>query len=304
MSIQPTQTQNGTQSTVLAQVKKWLEDRKPSFESMLPKHLSVDRFFKIALNCISRTPNLQRCSPSSLFQSIATAAELGLEPGGALGEAYLVPFKDTCQLIIGYRGFIRLARQSGELAQIEAHIVHENDKFELRYGLNPTLEHSPTLTKDPGKPLFVYCLARLKDGSSHIEAMTIAEVDKIRARSRSGNNGPWQTDYGEMAKKTVVRRAAKYLPMSSERWQKAMEADDTDFVEGEVVADVANQLEASASKGNERAKKALSAKKAGITIIEALPEESGAEALNRAKEVEPAPQQQPEAVPEEAPFTM
>lgn len=281
MSQTQNQQQPQQQSTVLATVSKWLDQKRDDFSGMLPQHMSVTRFYKIALNCIQKTPLLQRCSPSSLFSAITTAAELGLDPGGALGEAYLVPYGENCTLIIGYKGFIRLARQSGELASIEAHVVHEADKFTVKYGLNPVLEHEPVINRDPGKPTLVYCLAKFKDGSHHVEVMTMAQVEAIRARSRSGQNGPWKTDYEEMAKKTVVRRAAKYLPLSSEKWQAAVERDNEDFVDGEVVSDMKASAtsEAPAAKGNERAKKALQAK--GMKVIEANASESVDEAIAR-----------------------
>lgn len=279
-----TAIQPQAQSTVLTTVKKWLDQQKDGFANMLPKHMTTDRFFKIALNCISKTPALQKCTPASLFQSITTAAELGLEPGGALGEAYLVPYGNVCQLQIGYRGLIRLARQSGELATIEAHVVHENDDYELQYGLDPKCSHTPTLTRDPGKPVFVYVVAKLKGGGHHIEAMTVAEIEKIRLRSKSGNSGPWMSDWSEMAKKTVVRRAAKYLPLSSEKWQTANEVDDSDYVDGEVVADMKAETDAATpSKGNDKARKALAEKKASMKIIDALPEETATDALEREK---------------------
>lgn len=287
--------QQAPQSTVLTTVKGWLEKQKGEFASMLPKHMTTDRFFKIALNCISKTPLLQKCTPASLFQAITTAAELGLEPGGALGEAYLVPYGDKAQLQIGYRGLIRLARQSGELATIEAHVVHENDEYELQYGLEAKCSHTPTLTRDPGKPLFVYVVAKLKGGGHHIEAMTIAEIDRIKARSKSGSSGPWQTDYLEMAKKTVVRRAAKYLPLSSEKWTSAQEIEDSDYVDGQVVESMKAEFETveAPSKGNEKAKRALSEKKASMKMIDANASETVDEALAR----ENLPVSHPDAEP-------
>jgi hypothetical protein len=55
--------------------------------------------------------------------------------------------------------------------------------------------------------------------------MSRAQVDAIRAQSKAGNSGPWQTHYEEMAKKTVIRRLFKYLPVSIEI-QKAVGLDE------------------------------------------------------------------------------
>ncbi len=241
-------------------IKQLIESRQDAFSQLLPKHLSADRLMKVALNCIYKTPKLQDCTPASLLQSVIGAAELGLEPGGALGEAYLVPYGNTCQLIIGYRGFIRLARQSGDLAQIEAHVVHERDDFKLEFGLNPVMRHIPFLDGPAGAPKLAYMLARLKDGSVHMEVMTIAEVEAVRARSKGARSGPWVTDYEEMVKKTVVRRGMKFLPLSSERVDKAVEKDNDDFVDGQFVSaagEIAADVAGAKPSKVERAKAAL-----------------------------------------------
>jgi len=252
-----------------ASIKDILEARKDSLAQILPRHLTADRLIKVSLNCIAKVPLLATCSASSLIQCIITCAELGLEPGGALGHAYLVPYGKVCTLIIGYRGFIELARRSGQLSQIEAHVVHENDTFDLEFGLEPKLRHLPNLKSiEAGKPLLVYCIARLKDGSKHVEVMTWPEVQGIKKRSRAASSGPWVTDEEEMARKTVVRRAAKYLPLSTEL-ASALEADSEDYVEGEVVvpkalpqdaAVVAQTIESATTRAHDAVKRKLQIK--------------------------------------------
>lgn len=197
-------------------IKAFLESKRDAIAEVLPRHLTPERVIKVALIAYNKTPKLQQCSKSSLFMAIVQASEVGLEPGGALGHAYLVPYGQQCQLIIGYRGLIDLARRSGQIASIEAHVVRENDKFRCRFGMEPVLEHEPCWKGDPGEIVCVYAVAVLKDGSKQLDVMTKAEVDAIRSRSRSSQNGPWVTDYSEMARKTVVRRLCKYLPLSVE----------------------------------------------------------------------------------------
>ncbi len=275
-------------------IRGFLESRKGAIAEVLPRHLTPERLLKVMLGSIHKTPTLQECTPSSLLHCMITAAELGLEPGGALGHAYLVPFKDrereitTCTLIIGYRGLIELARRTGDLIQVEAHVVHEHDAFRVSFGLTPTLDHSPKLDGDPGKPKAVYMIARSKGGGAHVEVMTWAEVLKIRARSRSASKGPWVTDEEEMGKKTVVRRGMKYLPMSAE-FARAIEHDDEDYVDGEVVRlalnaenGLAQQIAAPVGKPSvsERAKEAIRTKRA--PIVDVAPGESEEEAQARA----------------------
>lgn len=215
--------------------KTLLEQRKESLAQLVPKHLTVDRLMKVAVGALMKAPALQECTPASLMNCFIGAAEVGLEPGGVLGHAYLVPYKQTATLIIGYRGLIELMRRSGELASIRCVVVHEKDTFKLTEGIEQTIKHEPFLAGDAGPLKFAYCVAKLKDGSVQVELMTRHQIEEIRKRSRAGNAGPWVTDFEEMAKKTVLRRAAKYLPVASERFQKAIEIDDGDYVDGEVI---------------------------------------------------------------------
>lgn len=223
--------------TKFGTIKTFIESRKDALAVLIPKHLSADRLMKVALNSIHKTPLLQECTPSSLLGCVITAAELGLEPGGALGHAYLVPFKEQCTLIIGYRGFVDLMRRSGQLSTIRAVVVRERDEFTIKEGLEQVIEHRPFLRGDPGPLRFVYAVAKLKDGSYQADFMTRAQVEAVKARSHSSNNGPWVTDYEEMAKKTVIRRIAKLLPLSPET-RDAVEKDDEDYIDAEVTSSV------------------------------------------------------------------
>lgn len=216
-----TNANNGTSiskvSPAQATLKDLLDRATPALRSVLPKHLSAERLVKIALAATARDRKLMLCTPQSVLQSVMQASTLGLEPNSALGGAYLVPYGNVCQLIVGYRGLIDLARRSGQILSIEARVVHEREKFRIVFGINTILEHEPLLDgTEPGKMLAVYAVAHLRDGGTQVEVMTRAQIEGIKNRSRSGGNGPWVTDYEEMARKTVVRRICKYLPLSVE----------------------------------------------------------------------------------------
>ncbi len=207
-------------------IAQYFESIKPELMKAVPKHLSVDRLVRIALTEIRKNKALEQCDPNSLMAALMTAGQLGLEIG-VNGQAYLVPFGRECTLIPGYRGLITLAVQSGLVNVIEARVVHENDDFSYCYGLEPDVQHAPTMD-DPGPVVAVYAIARLAGGVI-FDVMSKKEVDSIRARSRAGKSGPWVSDYEEMARKTVVRRLCKYLPMSVDKAQKfsaALELDD------------------------------------------------------------------------------
>jgi len=198
------------------EVRDLLEKAGPSIAAVLPKHLTVERLTKIALSATARNPALLACSKLSLVKAVMQGAELGLEAGGLLGEGYLVSYGTEVTFIAGYRGLVKLARQSGLLTTIEANVVHARDTFELEYGLEPKLSHKPFMTGDRGEVVAVYAIARFKDGGRQVDVMTKSEIDAIRGRSAAAKSGPWVTDYAEMAKKTVVRRLCKYLPLSPE----------------------------------------------------------------------------------------
>ena len=203
-------------------ILQYLERYKSQIALALPKHLNPDRMARIVTTEVRKTPALLECSPKSLFGAVIQASQLGLEPGSALGHCYLLPFRNKkqkardVQLIIGYRGMIDLARRSGQVISIVARAVYETDTFTYAYGLEDTLEHAPFEGKDRGALTHVYAIAKLKGGGVQWEVMTRAEVDAIRAQSKAADSGPWVTHYDEMAKKTVVRRLFKFLPVSVE----------------------------------------------------------------------------------------
>lgn len=217
----PVQKQNYTT------VAQMMEKSRDSIAAALPKHLTVERLSRVALGELRTNPKLLECNPTSLMSAIVKASQLGLEVGSAMGHAYLVPYKTECTLIIGYRGMIALARRSGEIQSITARVVYARDTFELEYGLDEKLRHVPSTDEDPGPVTHVYAVAKLRDGGIQYEVMTRAEVEAIRKRSRAGQYGPWVTDWSEMARKTVMRRLFKYLPMSIEMADAmSAEADD------------------------------------------------------------------------------
>lgn len=229
--------------TMFDVLKEKIASKMNDISTALPEHLRkpavVARWERVLVSTIARTPKLQQCAKSpegiaSLLQAIQQAAQLGLEPTGVLGSAYLVPFENRkkniveAQLIVGYRGLIDLARRSGQIESIEARVVHSNDRFKALLGSESKLEHEPAWEGEPGTFKCVYAVAKLKGGQEQIEVMTKAQVDAIRSRSKAAGSGPWVTDYEEMARKTVVRRIAKYLPLTPEL-ADAFALDDTEI---------------------------------------------------------------------------
>lgn len=252
----------------IQQAKKNLEGllRREEFQRSLadvaPKHITKERIVKLALVAASRQPKLFECTPQSFLQSVMKSAELGLDCVGTLGQGYLVPYYNgkikafECQFIVGYQGLIELARRSGNISRIESRVVYEKDEFIVEYGLEPKLIHKPYLGGDRGKIVCVYAIAELKDGSRQVEVMTLDEVERIRDRSKAKDGGPWITDFAEMARKTVIRRLAKYLPLSPEL-AKAIETDDQQFDYHNAPLDVAADIQAGIDGLKKRLKKKI-----------------------------------------------
>jgi recombination protein RecT len=222
-------------------IRELLARMAPEIKRALPKHMDADRLARIAMTTIRITPKLLECNAHSLLASVMQAAQLGLEPG-LLGHCYIIPYGKEAQFIIGYRGMIDLARRSGNIESIQAHEVYENDYFVLEYGLQDTLRHIPWHLREdkqfdgPGDFRGCYMVAKFIGGGHHIHYMPKAEIDAHRKRSKAANNGPWVTDYIEMAKKTVVRSAWKWLPISVEIMQKVAASDET--VKTEIAPDM------------------------------------------------------------------
>lgn len=220
------------------QISFLLNEKKAELQKMLPKVLSIDRLLKVATIAATTTPALAKCDVPSLVSAIGQCAQLGLEPNTVLGHAYLVPFNtkrkdangverwiDSVQVIVGYRGFIDLARRSGHIISISAHEVRKNDIFDFRYGLDEKLDHIPAL-ENRGNVVGFYAVAKLKDGGHQFEFMSHGDIIEIMLATKSkGNFGPWKDHFIEMGKKTVIRRLSKMLPLSIE-FQTAAALDE------------------------------------------------------------------------------
>lgn len=205
-----------------------LEAYKGEVARALPRHLNPDNMLRIALTAFRMNPRLNECEPASVFACVVQASQLGLRPN-MLGECYLIPYKDhkgnkyVCQLQIGYQGLLELVRRSGLVDSISCYLVHEKDTYQVRFGTDAGLTHEPYLDGDPGEVKFGYAVAKLKGGGIHVEVMTRPEIERIRDRSQNVRTArkydketPWDTDFEEMARKTIARRICKWLPKSNE----------------------------------------------------------------------------------------
>lgn len=197
-------------------IQDYIVAMKSGIAAALPSVMTPERFTRIALSAVSGNPKLAACAPESFLAAMMTAAQLGLEPNTPLGQAYLIPYGKQCQFQLGYKGLIDLAWRSGEVADIQAEVVYQNDLWEYELGLNPKLRHVPA-DSNRGDPVRYYAVIRTKDGGSISAVMSAADVlTHAKKYSKSYSSGPWQTNFDEMAQKTVLKRALKYAPLKSD----------------------------------------------------------------------------------------
>ncbi len=173
-----------------------------------------------AAQAMMANPYLIECAaqhPDDLVNALKNVALTGSTLNPVLKQGYLVPFKGKISFMPSYMGLVDVLNRSGLVRKIEAHPVFDGDEFSVTFGTAEQLIHKPnpwgTRDKDHLKGCYYYM--ELADGTTMWDTMNVAEIEDIRKRSPSvtkGKASPWDTDYIEMAKKTLIRRAFKAVP--------------------------------------------------------------------------------------------
>jgi recombination protein RecT len=231
-----------TQSAPPLKLSEELTNLRPELEKVLPAHVTVDKFLRVVNTAISQSPDLYRADRRSLFTSCVKCATDGLLPDGR--EAALVIFNSKekfteengkkgerwvkkVQYMPMVYGIQKKVRNSGELQSLTCNPVFEHDTF--RYWIDDVGEH---ITHEPnlnvpnrGAFLCAYAIAKTKDGGVYTEVMTRGQIEQVRAVSKAKDNGPWVEWFDEMARKSVIRRLSKRLPMSTDI-ERVIQRDD------------------------------------------------------------------------------
>jgi recombination protein RecT len=225
------QNQPLTLQQAVAGVQRENEAMADQFKAALPAHIPVERFQRVIMTAVQNNTDLLKCERRSLWNAAMKAAQDGLLPDGR--EGAIVPYKNQAQWLPMIGGLRKKVRNSGEIATWDVHAVYEKDHFEFELGDSPFIKHKPTLSGEKGKIIAVYSVATLKGGEKSRDVMSIADVEKIRTKSR-GTNTPWNDPifYPEMCKKTVARRHSKVLPMSTDLDDLIRRDDDLYDFEG------------------------------------------------------------------------
>lgn len=189
-------------------------------KKVLPQGITPERIARVTLTACRKNPALLDCNKNSIIAAVFQASQLGLEID-SLGSAYLVPYKDQVQLIIGYKGYIDLAYRSTRVVSLQAHTVYENDFFEIENGSTPFIKHKPADEAAGIKGFYAIC--HLQSGGCLWYYMSKAQVEAHRDENSSDykykkskgweNNSVWGKFFEQMAKKTVLKQLMTWLPM-------------------------------------------------------------------------------------------
>jgi len=268
----------------IAKIQDDIYSTKEQFNNVLSdKSVSFEREAGFAVQILEQNDYAQKIALNnrqSVVNAVVNLGAIGLSLNPAKKQAYLVPRDGKICLDISYMGLIDLAVQDGAVRWAKAELVYSADSFTLNGpGVAPTHLSNP-FSKERGEIIGAYCVAKLPDGDYLTETMSADEIDAIRDRSSAWKawiekqkRCPWVTDYGEMARKTVVKRASKYWA-STGRLQQAVHHLNTDGEEGLAVltADSVSGFDAIAACEDV-------SKAADIDALQALWKKYGAEAV-------------------------
>jgi len=247
----PTTTLTKSQQTAqhgaaIKALAAFLGPREKNLQTFARNGVQPSAMIKLALFEASQGDWITKVSPASVYTALVIAAQLGLEPAGLRGEAYLIPFKGECKLMPGYRGLIKLALNSGKVRDITARVVYEGDDFAVLLGTEEKIHHVPMLgrvvAEGDAAPTVIaaYAVATMADGSRKFEVMERWELDRVRAVSQQANGPAWGAWADQMYRKAPVRRLAKFLPLGSDYYKAAAvdELIDTGNATNEALAAV------------------------------------------------------------------
>lgn len=204
----------------------------------------LQRFLRVLSTEVRRKPELlTEARRPSLLAAMCLSAQLGLEPGPTQ-RVYFIPYGSEVQFQLGWRGIAELAYRSGQLDLLTTRVVYTGDQFDWweEDGVIRSIYRPSKVIIDPADRRLgqVYASVTYRNGQRDIEVMDRDQVDAIMRRSQASKakqredgywyatSGPWSTDYEEMARKTVLKRLCKRVPMSEED-KRAIEQDEGVF---------------------------------------------------------------------------
>ena len=212
-----------------AQMEKTFSVALPKIAEVFDDPAMARRFQRIALAQMTPQSKLLECDTPSILGCLLESAELGLEPAVA-GQCWLVPFKRSSTLIVGYMGFKDLAWRSGQVSSFYADCVHEADQFDYFQGFGqgrePWLEHRRAALdgEDPGDLRASYCAVQTTSGGWMLKVLSKPEVLKRKGNSHTRRDSAWVTHADAMWTKSAVRALYPMLPTTTQS-RRALDVD-------------------------------------------------------------------------------
>jgi len=241
--------------TALDQAKRDIANMRAQFAMVLPATYPAERLVRVLQTVVGINPGLAAPTKrQALLGAAMTCAQLGLDPTPAIGHAYIIEYGGKPTFVLGYKGAVFLGADNG--VHFKSWTIHENDPYEVVLGTEQVIRHTlPPFGVDRGKVVAVYCVATFADNAPPMfDVMSVDEIEAIRRAASSGNSPAWKNHWSEQAKKTVLKRLAKSVPIGTKLAQASAHdgvtrldvtqaaldaapqpADDNDVTDAEIV---------------------------------------------------------------------
>ncbi|HUT86601.1 MAG TPA: recombinase RecT [Candidatus Heimdallarchaeota archaeon] len=226
-------------------IRQWLYSPKliDQLDMALPVGpLNGRRMARLIYSEVTRNPRLADCTIESICGVAMACAQVGLEPGPT-AQAYVIPYGKEATFQLSYRGLLTLAQNSEKIIGVSGAVVYSKDTvFEFDEGSDAFVRYQRTMDAERGEPVCAFASLKTAGGGNIVRVMSVPQIEKHRQRFSKDkrDNSAWSTDWDEMAIKTVLKKAAKWAPVSTETaramtWDALAEAGKPQKLEDEVV---------------------------------------------------------------------
>lgn len=208
---------------------------------LLPKGYSAKNALKSAYLVLqgvkdrNKRPALEVCTKPSIANTLLNMVIQGLSP--AKTQCYFIVYGNELQMQRSYFGTVAVLKRLDSVKNITAQVVHEGDKFEIGSDENfqtVVKEFQPSIENQDKEIAYAFARIFKNDGTYVDTIMTKKEIDQSWAQTRQKNNKVQQNFSQEMAKRTVLNRAAKMFINTS---------DDSDLLTGAINDTTSNEYD-------------------------------------------------------------
>ena len=238
MNNQVAQQQKPTKLTdlVLDRVKQMQDTQDLS----LPKNYNASNALNAAFLELQKVqdrnhrPALEVCTHDSIVKSLLDMTLQGLSP--AKDQCYFIVYGNELQMQRSYFGTVAAVKRLDGVKKVRAEVVHEDDVFAI--GANEDMElivkqFIPKFENQDKPIIGAFAMIKTDEGTD-FTVMTKKEIDQSWAQTRQKNNKVQQNFSQEMAKRTVLNRAAKMFINTS---------DDSDLLTGAINDTTSNEYD-------------------------------------------------------------